>query len=202
VAPTRVVKVGGSLFDWPGLRGRLRDWLAEQSPAVAVLIAGGGKLADAVRKADRTHQLGNEAAHRLAIRTMSVTARLLAELLDVGAVVDNWEELRQRIGNGCAPALLLFDVQSWMLKRDEKARRAPLPHTWDVTSDSIAAALAIELQANELVLLKSSSPPPTANLDELCAAGYVDRSFSDLANDVRKTRFINLKRSDFGERGT
>ncbi len=48
--PVRVIKVGGSLFDWEGLRTKLAAWLAAQSDCQNVLIAGGGKLADAIRR--------------------------------------------------------------------------------------------------------------------------------------------------------
>ena len=60
--PIRVVKVGGSLFGFAGFVAALNEWLAEQPPAVNVLIAGGGKLADVIREADAAWGLGDEAA--------------------------------------------------------------------------------------------------------------------------------------------
>ena len=107
-------------------------------------------------------------------------------------MIDDLRELRQETNEGCNDTPLLFDVQPWMLNRDERSAVAPLPHTWDVTSDSIAAALAIELEADELVLLKST-PTPSTDVDELSALGYVDRYFLKLAERVRKVRFVGLK---------
>ena len=76
-----VVKVGGSLFDWPDLGPRLRQWLAANAPREVILVPGGGPTADVIRTLDRTHGLGDEAAHWLALRAMAVNAELLAALL-------------------------------------------------------------------------------------------------------------------------
>src|SRR5689334_11330827 len=75
-----VVKVGGSLFDHPALGPGLRDFLQTLAPREVLLVPGGGPVADAVRKLDRTHELGEEAAHWLALRSLGVTAELLRSL--------------------------------------------------------------------------------------------------------------------------
>ena len=51
--PIRVVKIGGSLFQFPALVQNLRSWLASQPRALNVLLAGGGRFADAVRDLDQ-----------------------------------------------------------------------------------------------------------------------------------------------------
>ncbi|HEY1188734.1 MAG TPA: hypothetical protein VGE74_13855, partial [Gemmata sp.] len=58
-----VVKVGGSLYDSPALGPALRAFVASLAPAEVLLVPGGGAAADAVRALDRTHALGEEAAH-------------------------------------------------------------------------------------------------------------------------------------------
>ena len=59
-----IVKVGGSLFDWPELPVRLTAYI-EQRRAMGpieqtVLIAGGGPAADWIRALDRIHGLGSK----------------------------------------------------------------------------------------------------------------------------------------------
>src|SRR4051812_35818845 len=76
-----VMKVGGSLFDLPDLRERLHFVLAAFNDANVLLVPGGGAAADTVRALERVHRLGEEAAHWLAIRTMSLHAHFLGELL-------------------------------------------------------------------------------------------------------------------------
>src|SRR5437870_4383113 len=77
--PWVIVKVGGSLYELPDLRERLRAWIAQIGAARVLLVPGGGMTAEAIRAFDRVHQLGEEASHWLAIRTLSVNARFLHE---------------------------------------------------------------------------------------------------------------------------
>jgi len=195
----RVVKVGGSLFDWQPLRVALGRWLDEQPAAVMVLIAGGGPLADAIRRADQVHGLGEESAHALCIQAMEVTARLLAELLADRATLATWDELQAAI-HAARPNCAVLDVSTCLAAVDTAGQQSPLPHTWEVTSDSIAAAVALALKAHELVLLKSCDPPKGAASEEhhcvasLAAAGYVDGYFPfAVAGYSGRVRFVNLR---------
>ena len=70
----RVVKIGGSLFDLPDLPERLWKWMAVQSPAHHVLVAGGGKLVNVVREWDRQKTLDDAAAHWMCVDLLTVTA--------------------------------------------------------------------------------------------------------------------------------
>ncbi len=61
-------------------------------------------------------------------------------------------------------------------------RDEPGPGTdWDNTSDSIALDRARELNAERMLLVKSCAIDRAATLDELGAAGIVDRRFRELA---------------------
>src|SRR5262249_34917608 len=92
-----VLKVGGSLLDWPELpvrlAGLLEARLSSHPQERPVLIAGGGGAADLVRVLDRVHHLGDSTAHELAIQALDFTARLLAALLPRSTLIDRLEAL-------------------------------------------------------------------------------------------------------------
>jgi 5-(aminomethyl)-3-furanmethanol phosphate kinase len=188
----RVVKLGGSLLDFDCLAPRLRAWLAAQPPMQGVMLVGGGKLADAIRDAFALHQLSEEAAHWLCIRLLGITAELVAGLLPEAVLIKRFDDLvAERVGK----RLALFEPEQ--LLRDEAVD--PLPHSWDVTSDSIAARLAARLEAGELVLLKSDLPAGRATLQDLADAGYVDRYFPIAAAGLARVRCVNLRSEGFPE---
>ncbi len=74
LVPIRVVKVGGSLFDFPNLTTRLHAWLDDQAPAHHVLLAGGGALVDQVREWRAMRPLSDSAAHWMCVDLLTVTA--------------------------------------------------------------------------------------------------------------------------------
>ena len=172
--PIVVVKVGGSLFDWPELAARLQRFL--QSDEIennrVVLIAGGGPFAEAVRTLDATHGLGERASHRLALRAMDVSAELLASMLPDAIAVDDFSRLADAWGAGRRPILA---PRHHMEEVDEPSDDA-LPLSWETTSDSIAARIAERLGAARLVLLKSSSVVATDRA-EAVRRGLVDPIF-------------------------
>ena len=59
----RVVKLGGSLLNWPQTPQRLKEWLQRQPAGKTVLIAGGGGLVDIVRGWDADFGLGDDTSH-------------------------------------------------------------------------------------------------------------------------------------------
>lgn len=190
-AAARVVKVGGSLFDDAQLPRRLQAWLDAQPPAANVLIAGGGKLAESIREMDRLHALGASPAHWLSVRAMGIMARLLVDLLPNAALVDEVADARRFIAARGA-GLCVFDPMPLLTTDEPRLPGTPLPHGWDVTSDSIAARVAEILTARELVLLKSDLPPGES-LDEAAAAGYVDQFFPTIAGKLPLVRCVNLR---------
>jgi aspartokinase-like uncharacterized kinase len=146
--PTVVVKVGGSLGVRPRALRRLVTMVADLARRHRlVVVPGGGRLADEVRRLDARYRPGDSAAHWMAVLAMDQFAFLLAGLAGGGAVVRDPAEIAAGRLNVVAP----FD---WMRRTD------PLPHSWSVTSDSIAAWMAGELAARLLVLLKSVDGVP------------------------------------------
>lgn len=190
----RVIKLGGSLLDCRGLATRFRRWLACQPPQPNIVVVGGGELADVVRRAYAQHRLDQESAHWLCVRLLGVTAELLARLLPEATYATRLDELR----SAGTHRLVVFDCEHF-LRLDDAALPDPLPHTWDVTSDSIAARLAERLAAFELVLLKSRLPNPSWDLAQAAGAGYVDRYFPRAARCLRRIRYVNLRDDAFAE---
>lgn len=139
-----VVKCGGGLLAHPdvfdGVIGALK--VASRRHSMLV-VPGGGPFADAVRGLVHPLGLSDDVAHWMAIRSMDVHACLLAERLGATLVT--------RL-HALPPECAVLAPYAWVREED------PLPHTWDVTSDSIAAWIAGRVQAPRLVLIK----PPGA----------------------------------------
>lgn len=188
-----VVKVGGSLFNWPQLPSALDNWLNEQSPAFSVLIAGGGVLVESIRRANRTFPLDDELAHWLAIDAMSIHARLLAGLLANANLVSTYYDLCAALKKGMCKRIV-FDPNEFVRKHEAGSAGNVLPHNWSVTSDSIAARVAEVLGADELVLLKSSDSTSNST-SQLANDGFVDRYFPAFDCCCFRTRFVNLRRA-------
>ncbi len=153
VRPDAVLKVGGSLGRRPRRLRRLMAALgALAPPRTLVVVPGGGLFAEEVRRADRRFALDPSSSHWMAILAMDQSAMdqsayLLRHLAAGAVLVRSPEAIRTGRLNVLAPS-------AWLLRAD------PLPHSWDVTSDSIAAWVARALRAARLVLLKSVDGVP------------------------------------------
>ena len=210
--PVRVIKVGGSLLTFDELASAFRNWLATQPAARNVVLVGGGELADVVRAADARFELGEEVCHELCLLVLGVSARLFAAILrqhDANSVVrwfDSFVELQSAIADfqesQCSQnsQLWICELGDFLHADERTADREPLPHSWDVTSDSIALQLAIKLAADELVLLKSNSLASELSVYDAAEAGFVDRHFPNLASSVRRIRYVNLRDANWDER--
>lgn len=173
-----VVKVGGSLFDLPDLAVRLRTFLSQLGTDPVLLVPGGGPTADAIRTLDRTHHLGEEAAHWLALHALAVNAHFLKSVLPGSQVVASPVECPALWSGTRLPIL---DAHAFALAEDAKSGR--LPHCWEVTSDSVAARVAVVAGARRLILLKSIAIPPGTNWAEAGRHGWVDNYFGAVVRD-------------------
>lgn len=211
-----VVKVGGSLYDSPGLGPALRAFVESLVPAEVLLVPGGGAAADAVRELDRTHALGEEAAHWLALRALSVTAAFLRALggplppPPSPGTRGGVEPIAGTQAEGEPPAVLgsslpmrwagkgtrVLDCFAFAL--EDESRPGALPHTWSVTTDSIAARAAVVFRAERLVLLKSVDVPPGAPWEQVAANGWVDEHFPRIAKTLPCPIDVVNFRSKFG----
>jgi aspartokinase-like uncharacterized kinase len=147
VPVSTVVKIGGSLVRHPESLRAVLDEVADAAAAHhLVIVPGGGPFADAVRGVDRALALTAEEAHWMAVLAMDQYAHLLAGRVRGGAVVHTVDGIEAALASGRIPVLAPYQ---WLREAD------PLPHSWDVTSDSIAAWAAGALGASCIVLVKA-----------------------------------------------
>jgi aspartokinase-like uncharacterized kinase len=155
-----VVKVGGGLSDsvLPALCTALGE-LGERHRLL--VVPGGAGFADAVRDADRRFGLRAPTSHRMAILGMEQFGWLLADLIPGAVRCAGLPRVRAGRTTVLLPAGLPLD---------------PLPASWQVTSDSIAAWVADQVGAGRLVLVKAVDglfadwPPRGAPLARLTVA--------------------------------
>jgi hypothetical protein len=152
-----VVKLGGSLYDSvsslvPALSA---------SPRPLLVVPGGWPFADAVRQADPD----DETAHWAAIAAMN---RYGMHAASFGLPVTEQPALPEK-------TTVLLPLRC-LKERD------PLPHSWDVTSDTIAAWVAAELGL-DLLLLKSVDGIPAAH-------GILERVSTAVETDIVDPLFI------------
>jgi 5-(aminomethyl)-3-furanmethanol phosphate kinase len=141
-----VVKVGGGLLGHPSHFDRLLRLLADVGRTRKLLVVpGGGPFADAIREVDRRLNLSDDAAHWMAVLAMDQYGHLIASRLADSVLVAGPLEIKDALARASVAVLAPY---LWLRDAD------PLPHSWDVTSDSIAAWIAGELGAPTLVLVK------------------------------------------------
>lgn len=167
--PPLVVKLGGSL-EAGGHLTRTLACLVEM-PERPVIVPGGGVFADAVRTAQARAGFSDGAAHRMALLAMEQMAHLIVDRHPAFRLADSVETMGQVSSEGYIPV--------WMPVR--MAGHDPtLPQDWTLTSDGLAAYLAVRLKARGVVLLKSCPIPSDAGVETLSMAGLVDPVFAEI----------------------
>jgi len=161
-----VLKIGGSLGRGPFLLP-----LCERIAALGVrhrlaIVPGGGVFADVVRAEGSRHRLGDAAQHWMAVLAMDAFGHLLADLIPRAAVVSTLEETERCLNADRVAVILSYELLH---------AADPLPHSWAVTSDSIALWIGGTARADRVVLIK----------DRWGAAGLgVDRHLVELRADA------------------
>ncbi len=139
-----VLKVGGSLAEYPSSLKKLCAKLASfAKDHKIVIVPGGGRFADVVRDLDRTYGLSNTVAHEMAVLAMDQFGLFLSAFISDSYVSYSLEKAKN-LPRGMLP---IFLPSKFIFRED------PLEHSWDVTSDSIAAYIAGTLHAEKLVLV-------------------------------------------------
>jgi aspartokinase-like uncharacterized kinase len=144
-----VIKIGGRLSRIPGALERVCAAVQEASREHSVIVVpGGGRFADAVRDFERQVPVSPDTAHWMAILAMDQYGHALADRIRGAELVEEPGGLTDSLARGSVAVLAPF---RWMRSADV------LPHSWEVTSDSIAAFVAGAVGAARLILIKMTS---------------------------------------------
>ena len=96
-----------------------------------LFVIGGGEFANLIRKYDKEIEFSQDVTHETAIDAMDILAKLLNDKLALS--ISDLNKI---------PIMICSDI----LKEND-----PFAHSWDVTSDSIAAYIASLLDAKLLI---------------------------------------------------
>ena len=141
-----VVKLGGGVLASVEAADAVLEALRSAAQLCRLLVVpGGGPFADVVRDIDHRFGLSDDAAHWMAVLAMDQHAHLMTGRLADAEMVSEPREIAGAIDAHRIPVLA---PSRWLRAAD------PLPHSWDVTSDSIAAWVAGCVGARRLVLVK------------------------------------------------
>jgi aspartokinase-like uncharacterized kinase len=158
-----IVKLGGSL----ARERQFARWIEaiRRCKNGVIVVPGGGPFADCVRDAQGYMRVSDAAAHRMALLAMEQYAIACASSFPDVLLVSDESQLRL-IGEGRTGVWL---PSRMALGADD------LPQNWQVTSDSLAAWLALRLDARALVVVKSVD----VDADPLSADALVEREIVD-----------------------
>jgi len=140
-----VVKIGGSLIRYKNkIVNDLINFSKKNSKPI-IIVPGGGPFVDFIRK----FKLNDDHAHWMAVLGMNQYGYLLAESTLL-PVVESFNELKpivldKKDANN-ENKIVIF------LPYNELRRYDDLPHSWNVTSDAIAAWVASKINQPELVI--------------------------------------------------
>jgi 5-(aminomethyl)-3-furanmethanol phosphate kinase len=164
-----IVKLGGSHASQP----HLRAWLAALANCRgrAIVVPGGGPFADHVRQAQMTIGFDDGAAHHMALLAMEQFGAAICSLERSLVPALTLTAMRRALRAGRTPV--------WMAAKMALAAAGALPHSWDVTSDSLAAWLAGRVGAKRVALIKHGAPfGDRPDLEDLAQRGIVDPLFA------------------------
>ena len=182
-----VIKLGGSLLSDKTALKQCLTTIASSHHTKIVIVPGGGVFADQVRVAQQQWQFDDVTAHQMAILAMQQMALLLNSIKPEFLLTDK-----------------IVDINNTSLVTIWSPDKAELDNvgikaSWDISSDSLAAWLANQLLAQELILVKSAAIPDTASIDEMQQLNLVDKAFKQYTQ-ATTYKITLLNKYGFNER--
>lgn len=133
-----VVKLGGSLFPEDAI-----EFCKALVGKKAIVICGGGDLANKIREYDAGIKFSDTAAHKTAILCMDILGMLVADKVDGAEAIYSFEDAKKALNDGKLPILLPSRLFEYL---------DPLEHSWNVTSDSISVYISWLLKSKVLIV--------------------------------------------------
>jgi len=170
-----IFKIGGKILDNSkhliNTIAQLTQLYEDTIIQKVILIPGGGILANFVRNLYLEFKIDDELAHWIAIYSMNFNGLELQRKFPHLEIVEDFEYLKneKRIFSIFLPYQYLRLID-------------PLPHSWDVTSDSITLYCAYKLGVNECFLIKDVD-------------GILDKN-SNVIKELTTKKFIKLKKEE------
>lgn len=156
------------------------------------MIAGGGKAADEIRELDARHRVSAHRSHWDAVAAMTFNSEMLSRTHGNLPIIANRKDAETAWANHEA---VLLDTSRFL--RDEQAQNLrSLPESWSVTSDSIAAFVALHWPASGIVFCKSCDFTPTQG-HGAGQGNFFDEWFPNLLSSLQqadaKLLWLNLR---------
>ena len=152
-----LIKIGGSIIknkDYLiNTLNQIHDIIAEKIINKCIIICGGGKYADFIRTLDSELKIDPSLSHWMAIKAMDVNikdiySQYISYFSKENIVFTEIYENLKKLINEKESKLIFFAPFRFLKLKDE------LPHSWDVTSDSIALFLSFKLGLKTTYLIK------------------------------------------------
>ena len=149
-----VLKLGGSLMQSKELIFFLKNIFSQTNNSTCIVVPGGGKFAENIRKMQKEFKFSDEVAHKMALLSMKQYAFFLKGLHNNSYL---WSP-------------------DYLLENDEL-----IPQNWYFTSDSIALWLAMHIEADKLIMIKSKKIIfDQSNINDHINKKDFDKGFNEL----------------------
>ncbi len=181
-----VLKIGGSFINQTDLKELkiIIKAIKDINNHKLIIVTGGGKAADFVRDYDNKVQLKDSSSHFAAIAAMELNSYLISDFFDDFSFFST--------------DFIFSKKTNIFLALDYYRKFDPLPHSWNVSSDSIALELSQRLKADNLFLIKQRTIKNNLTIKSRSAAAdrLIDNYFPELYQELDgklKTLIINTK---------
>jgi len=147
VIETAIFKIGGKILDNSKFLinciAQLTQLYEDNIIQKIILIPGGGSIANFVRQIYIKFEFDEELAHWIAVYSMNFNGIELKKKFPHLEIVDDIKNIHKK-----NKIITIFLPYNFLKLKDK------LPHSWDVTSDSITLFLAHELKLKQCFLIK------------------------------------------------